>query len=155
METLKDNEITQQIIAEIESLIGTDGKLAIPPKVFRDMQGQFVAYDKGKSLRAAFPVLERYEGPTGVMQGGMIVAAFDNVCGPFSYLLTSSYCITVNLNTSFVRPITRQDGELIVEISLVDRTKQFLLLDGKAVNPQGKLIAQSTSQWFVVSPPSR
>ena len=155
METLKDNELTQQIIAQIESLIGNDKKLAVPPKVFRDMQGQFIAYDQGKSLRAAFPVLERYEGPTGVMQGGMIAAAFDNVCGPLSYLLTSSYCITVNLNTSFVRPITRQDGELIVEIGLVDRTKQFLLLDGKAVNPQGKLIAPSTSQWFVVTPPSR
>lgn len=149
---MQDDEITGQIIAEIEALIGADKKIAIPPKIFRDMQGRFIAHEKGKSLRAAFPVLERYEGPSGVMQGGMVTAAFDNVYGPFSYLLTGSYCITVNLSTSFVRPITGQDGELIVEVSLVDRTKQFLLLDGKAFSPQGKLIAQSTSQWFVVQP---
>jgi acyl-coenzyme A thioesterase PaaI-like protein len=116
------------------------------------MEGRFVAYEQGKSLSAAFPVLERYEGPSGVMQGGMITAAFDNVYGPFSYLLTAAYCITVNLNTSFVRPIARQDGELIVAVNLVDRTKQFLLLEGTARSPQGKLVAQSTSQWFVVQP---
>ncbi len=149
---MQDDELTRQIIGEIEALIGADKTFAIPPKVFREMEGRFVAYEKGSSLTAAFPVLERYEGPSGVMQGGMITAAFDNVYGPFSYLLTASYCITVNLNTSFVRPIARQDGELIVEVTLVDRTKQFLLLDGTARNPQGKLVAQSTSQWFVVQP---
>jgi acyl-coenzyme A thioesterase PaaI-like protein len=58
----------------------------------------------------------------------------------------------LNLSTSFIRPITRQDGELTVEVGLVDRTKQLLLLDGKAWNPQGKLIAQSTSQWLVLPP---
>ena len=149
---MQDDAFTRQIIGEIEALIGADKQFALPPKIFRDMEGRFVAYEKGKSLTAAFPVLERYEGPSGVMQGGMISAAFDNVYGPFSYLLTSSYCITVNLNTSFVRPITRQEGEILVEVTLVDRTKQFLLLDGTARNPQGKLIAQSTSQWFVVQP---
>jgi acyl-coenzyme A thioesterase PaaI-like protein len=148
------DDLTRQIIAEIEALIGGDKKIELPPKVFKEMQGRFVAYEKGKSLRAAFPVLERYEGPSGVMQGGMVTAAFDNVYGPFSYLLTSSYCITVNLNTSFVRPITRQEGELIVEVNLVDRTKQFLLLDGRAYNPQGKLIAQCSSQWLVIAQPS-
>lgn len=146
------DEFTRQIIAEIEALIGADKKIEIPPKVFREMQGRFVAYEKGKSLRAAFPVVERYEGPSGVMQGGMVTAAFDNIYGPFSYLLTASYCITLNLSTSFIRPITRQDGELTVEVGLVDRTKQLLLLDGKAWNPQGKLIAQSTSQWLVLPP---
>jgi acyl-coenzyme A thioesterase PaaI-like protein len=151
---MQDDDLSGRIIAEIEALIGADKKVAIPPKVFRDMQGRFLAHEKGRSLRAAFPVLDRYEGPSGVMQGGMITAAFDNVYGPFSYLLTAAYCITVNLSTSFVRPITQQDGELIVEVGLIDRTKQFLLLDGKAFNPQGKLIAQSTSQWFVLSPPS-
>lgn len=146
------DEFTRQIIAEIEALIGADKKIEIPPKVFREMQGRFVAYEKGKSLRAAFPVVERYEGPSGVMQGGMVTAAFDNIYGPFSYLLTASYCITLNLSTSFIRPITRQDGELTVEVGLVDRTKQLLLLDGKAWNPQGKLVAQSTSQWLVLPP---
>jgi acyl-coenzyme A thioesterase PaaI-like protein len=150
---MQDDELTREVIAEIEQLIGGDKKIALPPKVFRDMQGRFLAHDRGKSLRAAFPVLERYEGPTGVMQGGMIVAAFDNVCGPFAYLVTAAYCITVNLNTSFVRPITRQDGELVIEVRLTDRSRQFLLLEGKASNPQGKLVAQCTSQWFVVPPP--
>jgi uncharacterized protein (TIGR00369 family) len=148
------DEFTRQIIAEIEALIGGDKKVEVPPKVFVDMQGRFLAYEKGKSLRAAFPILERYEGPTGVMQGGIVVAAFDNVFGPFSYLVTSSYCLTVNLSTSFIRPITRQEGELVVEASLVDRTKQILLLDGKAYTPQGKLVAQCSSQWLVIPPPS-
>ncbi|WP_437587469.1 PaaI family thioesterase [Sorangium sp. So ce1000] len=149
------DEFTSQIIAEIEALFGSSKNVEVPPKIFRDMQGRFVAYEKGKSLRAAFPILERYEGPSGVMQGGMVAAAFDNVYGPFSYLVTAAYCITMNLSTSFVRPITRQEGELIIEVGLVERTKQFLVLDGKASNAQGKLIAHSTSQWFVVQPPPK
>ncbi len=151
---MQDDDLSAQIIAEIQALVGADTRMVLPPKVFRDMQGRFLAHEKGRSLRAAFPVLERYEGPSGVMQGGMVTAAFDNVYGPLSYLLTASYCITTNLSTSFVRPITRQDGELIVEVGLIERTKQFLLLDGRALTPQGKLIAHSTSQWFVVAPPS-
>lgn len=147
-----DDEFTEQIIGEIKKLIGPDTRVMMPPKVFRDMQGRFLAYDAGKSLRAAYPVLERYEGPTGIMQGGIIIAAFDSVYGAFSYLLTSCFCATLSLNTSFVRPITRRDGEIIIEVGVIDHTKQFLLMEGKAFNPQGKLLARCTSQCFIVRP---
>jgi len=144
------DDVTQQVIAQIEALIGADKKIAIPPKVFLDMQGRFTGYEKERSLRSVFPIFERYEGPSGVMQGGMIAAAFDNTYGPFSYLTTSRYCITLNLNTSFVRPSLTADKELTIEVRLVDKTKQFLLLEGSAWNAQGKLIAQSTSQMMIV-----
>ena len=69
--------------------------LALPPPVFTDMQTDVRDYRPGNAERdnvgavmvARFPVLERYHNPAGVVQGGVLAAAVDNVIGPLSYLV--------------------------------------------------------------------
>lgn len=119
--------------------------LELPPKVFVDMDGAFVAYEEGKALTARFPVLARYQNPMGFVQGGIIAAVIDNTIGPLSFLVAPP-SVTAQLNITYVRPITPEDAYVEVEGRVVERTRTQILLAARVFNPAGKLaaIAQAT-----------
>jgi len=91
-------------------------------------------------LTARFPVLERYQNPLRTMQGGMIVAAIDNTIGPLSYLVAPP-SVTTQMNTSYIRPVTRDDAYIIVEGAVDEITRRQLFLSARVTNPAGKLLA--------------
>lgn len=59
--------------------------MALPPKVFLDMDDEFIEFIEGEKLVARYPNKSRYRNPFGFMQGGIIVAAIDNTIAPLSY----------------------------------------------------------------------
>jgi uncharacterized protein (TIGR00369 family) len=122
----------------------------IPPKIFREMQGKTIEYHENKSMKISFPIMEKYDNPARKMFGGMIAAAFDNTFGSFSYEMSKKSCTTLELNTSFIRPTDVTDKELIVEVFLVSNTKTQLILEGKAHNPDGKLIAVCKTRMMIL-----
>ena len=143
---------SEQILAKLKQIPGSDS-LEIPPKIFLEMQGQFLSYVENASMKNSFPIFEKYEGPMGNTQGGIITAAFDNTYGPFSYLVAQGPCVTIDITTSFIRPISMNDEELIVEVFLTAKTKSLLFMDGKAYNKTGKLVATSTTRMMIVKIP--
>jgi uncharacterized protein (TIGR00369 family) len=136
----------RQILAELMKL-APEGQLELPPKIFIDMQAEVVGYEPKQSLTVRFPVLERYQNPLRMMQGGMIVAAIDNTVGPLSYLVAPP-SVTTQLNTSFVRPVTPQDAYITVEARVLEVTRRQLLFSAHVSNAQNKTvaIAQITAQ---------
>jgi uncharacterized protein (TIGR00369 family) len=115
-----------------------------PPNCFTTMQAKFEDYESRRSLVVSFPVLEESLNPLQTMQGGFIVAAFDNVFGPLSYLAARVPCVTLNLNTQFVRPIAPGD-RLTVRATVVSRNAQVLQMSGEAINSRNKLIATASA----------
>ena len=136
----------RQLLAELKKL-APEGQLELPPKIFVDMQAEVVDYEPKQSLTVRFPVLERYQNPLRMMQGGMIVAAIDNTVGPLSYLVAPP-SVTTQLNTSFIRPVTAQDAYITVEAHVLEVTRRQLLFSAHVSNAQNKTvaIAQITAQ---------
>lgn len=132
----------------IESMKSTEG-MELPPRIFKAMEGEFVAYVEGESLTAKYPVKECYSNPFGFMQGGMIVAAMDNTLGPFSYLVAPA-SITENINTTFVRPVKITERFIFVTALLHGRTPMQIHLRAEVKNVAGKLLAFGYSSASVI-----
>jgi uncharacterized protein (TIGR00369 family) len=121
--------------------------LEIPPKVFQDMEAEITAYEDEQSLTVRFPVKERYQNPIGQMQGGMIVAAIDNVFGPLSYMV-SPPSVTMQMNTSFINAVTQDDSYIEVKAQVDEMTRRFLFMSARATNPNGEVIALSQASFM-------
>lgn len=126
--------------------------LAIPPPVFVDMETEVRDYDPGDpqrdrlgaSLVARFPVLERYRNPMGMMQGGMIAAAVDNVVGPLSYLVAPP-SVTAQLTLTYLAPVTPDLTYVEVRARLVSRAGRQLVFDAVVTAPDGTELALARS----------
>lgn len=75
------------LLVKIRESAGLNSGMELPPKIFKEMEGEFLEYIDGQSLTVRFPVKEGYSNPFGFMQGAVIVAAIDNTLGPLSLLL--------------------------------------------------------------------
>ncbi|NLB51566.1 MAG: PaaI family thioesterase [Syntrophomonadaceae bacterium] len=107
-------------------------------------------YIPGKSLVDDYPVAEKFLNLAGSMQGGFIVAAFDNTFGQLCYLITEKVPIaTIDINTTFHRPILKNDT-LKITARVQAKGKTTLHLVGEAVNKEGKLIASAATNYMVL-----
>lgn len=114
------------------------------------VKGDFVEYNPGKSLTLAFPVLEDYLNPAQTMQGGIITAAFDNVFGPFCFLVSqTNSTAAIDINTTYHRPIIAGDV-LTVTVNLIARGRTFIHMAGEAYDSRNKLIATCNTKYMVL-----
>lgn len=119
------------------------------PNCFKFMQGKVIDYTAEESLTVSFPVQEEYLNPAGSMQGGFITAAFDNVFGPLSGLVSKGPTTTINLETSYQRPIFAGD-ELIVTAAIRSKGRTLIHMVAEAFNGAGKLVATASSNYIVL-----
>ena len=115
-----------------------------PPNCFIAMKAEVIHYESRNSLTVKFPILEESLNPLRTMQGGFIVAAFDNVFGPLSYAAARCPCVTMNLSAQFIRPILPGDW-LTITAKVVSRGNQILYMTAEALNEKGKLIATGSA----------
>jgi len=134
--------MNQDILSQLLERMPLDSGMELPPKVFVDMQGEFIEFVDGESLTTRFPNQERYQNPFGFMQGGIIVAAIDNTIAPLSYLVAPPN-ITKEINTTFKRPITENDHYVEVTASIVEQTLTHIVLQADLRNEKGKLAAKA------------
>jgi acyl-coenzyme A thioesterase PaaI-like protein len=86
-----------------------------------------------------------------MFQGGFICAAFDDVFGPLSYMAALRPVVTVDMNTTFIRPFTANDVSAIFTAELVSLSKSMLVMRAEARTLSGKLIATSTNTSMILS----
>ena len=120
----------------------------IPPPIFLDMEAEIVSSD-AQSLTIRFPVKERYQNPTGNMQGGMIVTAIDNVMGPLAYMVAPPSA-TSSMTTNFIRPVTPENEYIIVTARVEEQTKRFLYLSADVYNEAGDVLTKCTATMVVI-----
>lgn len=135
--------------AEMESCNKHFPNAQLPPNCFALMKPEYLEYETRQMLKIAFPVEKEYLNPMMGMQGGFIVAAFDNVFGPLSYLAARIPCTTLDLHTNYIRPILEKDS-LIVTARVVSRGQSTMHLSADAVNSKGKLIATCSTQMMIM-----
>jgi len=131
----------KDIMSVLLQIIPSDNGMELPPKVFIDMEGEFIDFVEGESLTARYPNKERYMNPFGFMQGGIIVAAIDNTISPLSYILAPAN-ITKEIITTYKRPIKRSDSFIDVTASMLEKTSSHIILQGVVRNEQGKIAAK-------------
>ncbi|MCB1193262.1 MAG: PaaI family thioesterase [Leptospiraceae bacterium] len=126
------------------------GKIELPPKVFLDMQGEILEYERKKMLKVAFPILERYANPMGNMQGGVVAAAFDNTFGPLSFLIACRPVTTLDMNINYIRPIPIND-RITITAKLIVRGFSTMNMSAECYNSKDRLMASATTNMLVLS----
>ena len=134
----------ENILKQLLKLAPSNTSMELPPKVFLDMQGDFIEFVKGVKLVARFPNLERYMNPFGFMQGGIIVAAIDNTISPLSYI-SAPPSITKEINTTYKRPIKACDEFIQVIASIAKTSATHIMLHAEVLNAKGKLAASAVA----------
>lgn len=131
--------MNNDIMSKLFEIIPANTDMELPPKVFIDMDGEFIDFVVGETLTARFPNKERYRNPFGFMQGGIIVAAIDNTLSPLSYTFAPN--VTKEISTTFKRPITQGDRFIEVTASVLEKTLTHIVLQAEVRNEKGKLAA--------------
>lgn len=144
------DEVHEQVIRELREYFPPE-EFEIPPPVFVQLEGRIVAWEDGRELRSRWPLPDWCRGPKGYVQGGFLELLFDNSYGPLAYLVTRGVSRSLSLATEFVRPLGPGEDTVDVRVRLVDRTTRFLLLDGEAVNGEGKLVASNRTRMVVLT----
>lgn len=140
-EDLRD--IGEEVLSS--SSFASEKPVEIPPPSFVTAGGRIIGYERKKLLRSAFPVPEEYSNPAGFLQGGYITTLLDDTFGPLSYLAAGRPTVTLNLATTFLRPVPVSEGYLLVEAEVVSRGRTVLTMSGRVENSRGRLIATATS----------
>lgn len=118
----------------------------IPPESFKDLNVEVIHYEPEQSIKISAPLYSKYNNPAGTILGGYLPVFFDLAFGPLSFLVAKKPTTTLDLNTSYHRPITTKDETVIVEARVVNLSKSYLCMEAKAFNPQGKLVATANSR---------
>jgi uncharacterized protein (TIGR00369 family) len=138
----------EKIFKEMEKMKGSE-KLTLPPNSFATMDGKIIEYIDGQSIKVSFPVYEKYNNPAGILLGGFLPVFFDLAFGPLSYLVAKKPTSSLDLNTTFIRPVTANDKEIVVSASVVNKSSSYLILEADAFNNRNKLVSRATSRMLI------
>lgn len=142
--------LEETLYAQLRNNLPYQGGLELPPRIFRDMEAEFVRWEADiPELVVRFPVKERYQNPLGVMQGGMLVAAIDNAFGPLAYLIAPP-SLTMQLNTSFIKAVAPVDAYIEVAARVDQLTKRFLFMSATVTNPASEVLAISQASCMIL-----
>ena len=120
--------------------------LTLPPPSFEEANAEIIEYTEGESIVVKIPLYEKYNNPVGIILGGYLPMFFDLTFGPLAYLVTNKPATSLDINTTFIRPIKSSDGEVTIKSSVVNMSKSYLLLDAQAFVSENSLVATATSR---------
>ena len=124
--------------------------ITVPPLSFVDLEGEILEYNEGEFLKVSFPIKEKYNNPMNITLGGYFSVFFDLTYGPFSFIETQGPTTSLDLNVSFIKPVSIIDKKIIVEAKIVSKSKTFINFEGKAFKNDGTLLASSTSRMMII-----
>ena len=145
-----NDEVYKLIQDMAEQFKATGLELDLPPNSLKTHGTVYTYFEPGKVLSAEFSFDERFTNPLKVYQGGFLCAALDDVYGPLTYMAAKALAVTVQMNTTFIRPFAAKDKKMVIRAEVVSQSKSLLVLQAEAKTMDGKLIAISTSQSFIL-----
>lgn len=152
MQTLSTAE-TQAILQEMTENFNHGGrKITVPPPIFVAMNAEIISYTKGKSITVSFPVTEDQTNPMGMMQGGVIAAAFDNAFGPLSYLVAKRPTTTIDMNIQYIRGVA-VGQKVIVKATIEAKGFSTIHMVGEMRTEKDKLLATATTNLLILKIP--
>jgi uncharacterized protein (TIGR00369 family) len=134
-------------MAEQFQVLGLE--LDMPPTSIKTNNAVYTHFEFGKSLTAEFCFNEQFTNPLKIYQGGFLCAAIDDVFGPLTYMAAKKPALTLQLNTTFIRPFTAKDKKITIKADVISQSKSLLVLQAEVKTMDGKLIAVSTNQSLI------
>lgn len=113
------------------------------------MEPTFVEYIPEEMFEIQFPVFDWYLNPFNGMQGGFISAAFDNAFGLLNIMVTKKDAVTLDLNTSYHKPIYKDDN-LTVKVYMKYKGNTIVNMYAEAFNNDNQLIATANSKMMII-----
>lgn len=125
--------------------------LELPPPSNKTLGTVYTEIDFGKKLAAEIKHDHAFTNPLGMYQGGFLCAGLDDVYGPLSYMAAKKPVVTLDMNTSFVRPFGPKDVLAVFSAEVVSISKSVMLMRAEVRTQTGKLIATSTNTSMILS----
>jgi len=140
---------TKEVYAKLRAQAPSDS-IQMPPPFMLNLGMNFLTCEPGKYAKVSFPIKEAYNNPFGTTFGGYFSMFFDAAFGPFSGLTAKAPTTSLDLNVTFLKPLSPKDGEVYIEVDVVNQTKSYLILHGKANKKDGTLVATATSRLYIM-----
>ena len=144
----KGEEVFDRLMETVPS-----GIAQFPPNVAKLLEVEFISYDdQAQIMHVRMPIKPEFNNPLHITFGGTYGMYFDMAFGPFSGLVTLVGTTSLDLNITYIKPLTVADKYCYVKAYVVSRSKQFLNLRGEAQKEDGTLVATATSRMMIIDP---
>ncbi len=121
----------------------------LPPPSFASLNGQFMGYIDRKELFTKFIINKTFSNPQGTSQGGIIAACFDDTFGPLGMITSRHPVMSIDMNIQYIRAVPLET-EIFIHTRVISHSPTTLFLRADAFNVRKKLLAQASSNLFVV-----
>ena len=102
--------------------------------------------DGVETLTARFRPQEWMLNGLRYVQGGYLASMIDVVCGPMSDICSQGHSAgTLDMTTTYFRPITMDDEEILVRVRLTSNTKRVMHFEAELLNSKGKRAVTAVS----------
>jgi uncharacterized protein (TIGR00369 family) len=120
------------------------------PGIARSLDFELVEIEAGRAVFSAIPGEHAYN-PIGMVHGGYAATLLDSACGfaVHSKLSASQGYTTLDLNVSYLRPITKDTGLVRAEGTVKSVGRRAAFAEAKLMGADGKLYAAATSTLLV------
>jgi uncharacterized protein (TIGR00369 family) len=144
------NNINKRMQAMFESL-SKQANGQFPPKVFDIMEGEFIELGSD-FIEMSFPIKTDFDNPFHITFGGMFGMWLDGVFGPFSGIVVMAPTVSLDLNITYIQPVSVKDKTVVAKAQVVNKSKTFLNLEGQILKTDGTLCATGTSRMMILDP---
>ena len=144
------NELTKNFFDKLKQS-SDKANLQFPPPAIRDLDPTLLEHIPGRSTKWSYPIKERYNNPFRITFGGYYACFFDAAFGPFSGVTTGKPTTSLDLNITFLKPLSVQDEVVIVDVEVISQSKSYLILSAKAHSGRGVLVATCTSRMLILN----
>jgi uncharacterized protein (TIGR00369 family) len=123
----------------------------IPPPPVAELVGFTPTFVMPGRVVFAYEPREEHYNPLGSVHGGILTTVLDTVmgCAVQSLLAEDISYVTIELKTSFVRPVTLASGPLRAEGTVVHAGSRVATAEAKLFDAEGTLFAHATSTLLV------
>ena len=122
-----------------------------PPPIAVTLGFGIAEVEEGRVVFTAQPA-EYHYNPIGAVHGGLAATLLDSAmgCAVQSVLPPGSGYTTLELKASFIRPMTRDTGEIRAIGTLLSAGRRVATAEGRIEDGRGRLLAHATSTCLVL-----
>lgn len=125
------------------------GKIPAPP-IAVTLDFRLAEVSEGHAIFIGTPA-EFHYNPIGVVHGGLVATLLDSAlgCSIHSMLPAGTGYTTLELHVNFVRPLTRDTGEIRCEANVLHIGKRLGTAEAKVFDSTGKLYGHGTTTCMI------
>lgn len=146
------SDFHSEFMQQLGDAMSQIGNIEVPPRITHELRLRFVDFRPGESLTCSFPAQPRFANPMGMLQGGIISAAFDYVFGTLAFMLTQRPCASVTMSANFIRPLPANERTFVVEVHVRALTRTTVFLEGTASDESGKIVSTASTTMSILKP---